>query len=138
MANHEGVLIGNPSDEGTRIIAVSNAPKLLGELFDGVSINANGSIRVGSVDVHPNEMGPALAEFTRYVNDSLEKLDDKPLNPNRSMVLYTFNGPQKEKLDTEFETFTNWIYTAKENVGMRITILEEIIKLMRTSKIQSK
>ncbi len=120
----------NPDHE-TRIIAIGDKEKLLGDLFGGITVNANGSVRVGEVDIHPQEIGPALSRAVMAMNDYVEEESGLPRKGDRAMFLtQTADGSKKRKM-TDLERLTNWLYTSEDTFDIRVRLLGAIVKDLR-------
>lgn len=119
-------------DNELRIIAIADKEGILANLFGGLTVNKKGSIRIGKIDIHPNEMGPALARAVQILNDYVEGQENRSLPPNRAMFL-TFSPEPLQRKQSDKEQLTSWLYASPETLDVRTELLEKIVTQMRQS-----
>lgn len=127
-------MTGKSPEDGTRIIAVSNPSTVLGRLFNGITVNEEGDIRVGDVTLNKYELGPVVVKCVTVLNDYVESLTDHELPENRAMIYHTA-GVKRERAPKFLETIGDWVYSP-ENVDIRILLLEAVVRDMRNRSLQ--
>ncbi len=120
----------NP-DKETRIIAIADKEKLAGNLFGGLTVNANGSIRVGKTDIHPYEIGPALAKAVMAMNDYVETKSEGSLSGDRIMLLMVEPDDAQSSKLSDLEKLTKWLFTSPDSLDIRMELLETIVTTLR-------
>lgn len=80
----------NLHEDETRVVVITNPEIAVGQFFGGFVVGAAGTTRVGAVDVHPNELGPALAKTAVTINDGLEFI--APDNESLAAVVWGARG----------------------------------------------
>jgi hypothetical protein len=123
-------MLSTTSENETRIIAISNVNTAAAEMFSGLTVNAAGYVRVGSTDIHPQELGPALAQVVIVFNDYLEKQGLSDPSKDRAIIYGTTNTEPEEDL-TDAEKLGSWLYSSPDLLDLRIKILEQVVKIMR-------
>src|SRR5260221_13574529 len=105
----------NKEDSGMRIIAISDKEGIIRDYFNGIVIDKIGTIKVGGVSLHPNEIGHFLAQAVMYFNDALKEITGKK--------------------GSALEEYSKNLFTDPRLTSYRQTLLEIIVKDERENPI---
>jgi len=122
--------LASPDNE-KRIIAIGNLHATAAEMFGGLTVNATGDIRVGSTDIHPQELGPALSLAVIVFNNFLEHQGLGDPSKDRAIIYGPQSAKRAERL-TDAEKLGTQLYSSPGMLDARVHVLEEVVGYMRT------